>query len=342
MCAHGSGSEAVTGEVPSSVELAIYGDLICHTPLWLPSKHTFVGKLPWHAPLVVQWVAVNDDAPTWTEWLLDVPLTIALILLGATVLTLLLRWMVNRVVRRLSKLSGSTHANRAQVAIGGQPQRLGQRLRTFQSVINSTLLGVIATVALLMILSELGVDVLPLIASAGIVGVALAFGAQSLVQDVVSGLFMLAEDQYGVGDRVELAGSMPFADGTVERVALRVTSLRDDDGRLWHVRNGEILRVANESQGWSVATAEIRITPDSSLTQATEVLNAATHEMLEESRWSKVVLDSPTVLVEDVAASYVLLRWSVRTVPGRQWEVASAFRHRLAAAMQKANLTLAD
>src|SRR5699024_9448334 len=155
---------------------------------------------------------------------MDVALTIALILLGAWILSLVLRSLVGRIVKRLSKLSGSTHVDRAQVAIGGQ-QRLGQRLRTFQSVINSTIVAIVGTVALLMILSELGLDVRPLIASAGVAGVAIAFGTQTLVQDVVSGLFMLAEDQYGVGDRVELAGAMPYASGTVERVALRVTTL---------------------------------------------------------------------------------------------------------------------
>lgn len=272
---------------------------------------------------------------------MDVPLRVALIILGAVILTIILHWLVGRVVRRLSKLPGSAHLDRAQVAIGGRPQRLGQRLRTFQSVINSTITAVIGTVALLMVLSEVGLDVRPLIASAGVVGVALAFGAQSLVQDVVSGLFMLAEDQYGVGDRVEVAAALPFASGTVERVALRVTSLRDDDGKLWHVRNGEILRVANASQGWAVATAEIRITPDSDLTLAREALLETTAAMVAEEAAAQI-LSEPTVLVEDIAASYVLLRWSVRTHPGAQWEVASALRHRLPAAFADKGVALAD
>lgn len=273
---------------------------------------------------------------------MGVPLRIALILVGAVLLSLLLRWIVAKVVRRLSKLSGSTHVDRAQVAIGGQPQRLGQRLRTFQSVINSTLVAIIGTVALLMCLSELGLDVRPLLASAGVAGIALAFGAQSLVQDVVSGLFMLAEDQYGVGDRVELAASVPFASGTVERVALRVTTLRDDEGKLWHVRNGEILRVANESQGWAVATAEIRFSPATDLGQAKETLIATTTAMVADEGWEKVVLSEPSVFVEDITAGYVLLRWSVRTRSGVQWDVASAFRRRLSAAIRDADLVLAE
>lgn len=285
---------------------------------------------------------VVEEEQTWVDWLLDVPLRIALIIVGAVVLSLVLRWLVGRIVKRLSKLSGSAHADRAQVAIGGQPERLGQRLRTFQSVINSTLVAILGTVALLMVLSELGLDVRPLLASAGVAGIALAFGAQSLVQDVVSGLFMLAEDQYGVGDRVELGSAFPFASGTVERVALRVTTLRDDDGRLWHVRNGEILRVGNESQGWSVATAEIRLAPDTDLTRAREALTATTEAIVADEGWAKTVLSEPTVLVEDLTASYVLLRWSVRTRSGMQWDVASAFRRRLPEAIKDADLMLAD
>lgn len=279
---------------------------------------------------------------TWLEWLTDIPLRVGLIILGSFLLTLALRWIIARIVRRLSRLSGSSHADRAQVAIGGQPQRLGQRLRTFQSVINSTLAAILGTIALLMILSEFGVDVRPLIASAGVVGVALAFGAQSLVRDVVSGLFMLAEDQYSVGDRVQLAGIVDFATGTVERVALRITSVRDDDGKLWHVRNGEILRVANESQGWAVATAEVRFTPETDLLQARATLTDLTASMVADEEWEATVTGEPTVLVEDLTASYALVRWSVRTLPGKQWDVASAFRRRIPAALAEADLQLAD
>lgn len=286
-------------------------------------------------------VGVREDL-TWLEWLTDLPLRVGLIILGAFLLTLILRWIIARVVRRLSRLSGSSHVDRAQVAIGGQPERLGQRLRTFQSVINSTLAAILGTIALLMILSEFGVDVRPLIASAGVVGVALAFGAQSLVRDVVSGIFMLAEDQYSVGDRVELAGIASYATGTVERVALRITSVRDDDGRLWHVRNGEILRVANESQGWAVATAEIRLAPQSDLLKARAALTELTARMVADEDWDRTVTGEPTVLVEDLTASYALVRWSVRTLPGNQWDVASAFRRRIPAALAKAGLELAD
>lgn len=285
---------------------------------------------------------MNEEVNPLVAWLMDTPLRIALIIVGAVVLVLVLRWIVGRVVKRLARLSGSSHMGKAQVAIGGHPQRLGQRLRTFQSVINSTITAVAATVVLLMVLSELGLDVRPLLASAGVAGIALAFGAQSLVQDVVSGLFMLAEDQYGVGDRVELGGAMPFASGTVERVALRVTTLRDDDGRLWHVRNGEILRVANETQGWAVATAEIRLDPTTDLNHARQLLLETSADMVTSEGWQDVVLAEPTVLVEDITASYLLLRWSLRTRSGMQWDVASAFRRRLAQALKDQGIELSE
>lgn len=285
---------------------------------------------------------MNDEPTTWVNWLTGTPLTIALIIVGAAAVVTILRWLIGRVVKRLSKIPGSTHLERAQVAIGGQPERLGQRLRTFQSVINSTLTSVIGTVAILMVLSELGLDVRPLIASAGIVGIAVAFGAQSLVQDVVSGIFMLAEDQYGVGDRIEVGAAFSFASGTVERVALRVTTLRDDDGRLWHVRNGEILRVANASQGWALASAEIRLKSDTDLTVAREVLLETTSSMIEQDGYAEQILGETSVYIEDLTASYVLLRWSVRTTPGSQWDVASNFRRRLPPALEAQGISFAE
>lgn len=285
---------------------------------------------------------MTDDKQEALDLIVGTPLRIAIIIVGAVLLAVVLRWVVRRLVTRLSKISGGSHISRAQVALGGQPKRLGQRLRTFQSVINSTITALIGTVALLTILSEFNLDVRPLLASAGIAGVAIAFGAQSLVQDIVTGLFMIAEDQYGVGDRVELAGPYgALASGTVERVALRVTTIRDDSGELWHLRNGEIIRVANETQGWVLATAEVRLDPESDLARAQEVLLETTTAMVADEGWEQTVLAKPSVFVEDLAADYVLLHWSVRTTAGAQWNVASGFRRRLPKALSEAGLKLA-
>lgn len=269
-------------------------------------------------------------------------LNIAIILAVAVVVSVVGRWLIGRVIRRIGRIPGLKTSKSARVVLGGAQDRLAQRLRTFQSVLTSTLMIVVWTVALIMVLSELGVNVAPLIASAGVLGVALAFGAQSLVRDIISGLFMLVEDQYGIGDRVELgAAGVIMAAGTVERVALRVTTVRDDDGRLWHVRNGEVLRVSNQSQGWAQAVVEIRLAPDTDITAAREAIRDVSAALAADDAYAGCVLAEPEIRVEDVTAAEILLRWSVRTAPGEQWRVASGLRRRLPAALAEAGIVLA-
>lgn len=267
---------------------------------------------------------------------------IAVIIVISTALVLTLRFVVARVIRRLASLparrlgvSGS-----AKIVLG-QPHRMGQRLQTFQSVLNSTIAIVIGSIALLMVLSELGVAVAPLLASAGVVGVALAFGAQSLVRDVISGVFMLVEDQYGVGDRVDLGSTgATMASGTVEQVALRITTVRDDDGRIWHIRNGEIMRVANESQGWSHAVAQVQVVPSSDIARTRDVMVAVTSQLRSEEGYQDAILGDPEVRVEEISGSGTTLRWAVRTKPGQQWRVASAMRRRLTIAFAENGIEL--
>lgn len=275
--------------------------------------------------------------------LADIWLTILVILVVSIALTLVLRFVVARIIRRLATLpTRSLAVNDNAKIVLGQPTRMGQRLRTFQSVLNSTITIVIGSVALLMILAELGIAVAPLLASAGVVGVALAFGAQSLVRDIISGIFMLVEDQYGVGDRVELGGTGTImATGTVEQVALRITTVRDDDGRVWHIRNGEVMRVANESQGWAQAVAQVQVVPETDVVAAREVMLEVCEALRSSGEVGDAILDEPEVRVEDVTGSGITLRWSVRTKPGEQWKVASAMRRRLTSAFAERGITLA-
>ena len=145
--------------------------------------------------------------------------------------------------------------------------RRAQRARTIGSVLRSASSAVVGAIAVVMILAEFGVALGPILASAGIVGVALGFGAQNLVRDFLSGMFMLLEDQYGVGDIVDLGS----ANGTVEAVGLRITTVRDGNGTVWYVRNGEILRVGNKSQGFAVAVADLPLAHNADIAQATEI-----------------------------------------------------------------------
>lgn len=176
-------------------------------------------------------------ALVWQDW--STLIRIALILIGAVVARAILLVSVRKVVRGI--VSGAQSKSQSTGALA--QARLVQRARTMGSVLGNLITWTIYTIAITMLLSELGVAVGALIAGAGIIGAALGFGAQNLVRDLLSGLFIVLEDQYGVGDKVDLGE----ASGIVENVGLRVTQLRDAKGTLWYVRNGEILRVGNSS-----------------------------------------------------------------------------------------------
>lgn len=179
----------------------------------------------------------NWLALIWQDW--STLIRIGLILIGAIILRALLLVSVKKVVKGI--VSGAKNKSASSDALA--QARLVQRARTMGSVLGNLITWTVYTIAITMILSELGVAVGALIAGAGIIGAALGFGAQNLVRDLLSGLFIVLEDQYGVGDKVDLGE----ASGVVENVGLRVTQLRDSKGTLWYVRNGEILRVGNSS-----------------------------------------------------------------------------------------------
>lgn len=279
------------------------------------------------------------------DWLdlAGLPLRIGVIVLAALLLALALRFVVSRLIKRLNSVPTPRLGQNARVTVGPPNPRRRQRLATFRTVLNSAIVMLIGTVALLMVLSELGVDVRPLLASAGVVGVALAFGAQALVSDMFNGLFVLIEDQYGVGDRIEVsAGALPTS-GTVVEVALRVTTLRDDDGRIWYIRNGQIMRVGNESQSWSLAIVEVRV-PAKHLAQAREAMAQTTEQVRTDGPVADAISPGvePEFRVEDLAAGGATLRWAVRTVSGRQWEVATELRTRIAEVFTEREITLAE
>jgi moderate conductance mechanosensitive channel len=185
------------------------------------------------------------------EWFVERPITILLILIVAFVIRWIVRRALDRVVRRASE--GSVPAVLARTKVGevlsdlrpGAADRRRERAQTMGSVLKSIASAVIMGIATIMILAELGVNVAPILTGAGIIGVALGFGAQNFVKDFLAGIFMILEDQLGVGDIVDTGHAI----GTVEAVGLRVTRLRDDQGTIWYVRNGEVLRIGNESQG---------------------------------------------------------------------------------------------
>jgi moderate conductance mechanosensitive channel len=185
----------------------------------------------------------------WTDDVVMVPARIAALVIGFFVL----RWLLHRVINRMARrTAGGTvpgvlaRSRRATKFVEDNllSERRQQRAETMASLLRSVATTVLSTVLVVMVLAQLGFDILPIVASASIIGVALGFGAQTLVKDFLSGIFMILEDQYGVGDFID----MDKASGTVEAVGLRVTRLRGDDGTIWYVRNGEVMRVGNLSQ----------------------------------------------------------------------------------------------
>jgi small conductance mechanosensitive channel len=178
------------------------------------------------------------------------------------------------------------------------------------------------------------VNLAPLIASAGIVGVALGFGAQNLVKDFIAGLFMLLEDQYGVGDVVDFGE----ASGTVEAVGLRITTLRDGRGVLWYIRNGEIVRVGNRSQGWAMVVIDVPV-GFAGVEEATDVLRSAAATLTEDPLYADDLIEAPQVLgVEQITIDGAVVRTTVKTVSEAQWRVGRELRHRLTEALESAGI----
>jgi small-conductance mechanosensitive channel len=265
------------------------------------------------------------------DQLLGVSLTILAILLGAIVVNRLVSRGVRRALHTLH--SGAVRERlgalrrRAPSALlppDEMSMRAQQRITALTSVLRSVASVVIFTIAGFLILGEIGLNLAPLLAGAGIVGIALGFGAQSLVKDFLSGLFILVEDQFGVGDIVDLDGQ---TSGSVEAVSLRTTRLRAVDGTVWHVPNGEIRRVGNKSQHWSRAVLDLDVAFDTDIDQAKAVIKRVADEL-----WHarEEILEEPEVWgVERLGPSSVVIRLVVKTRPADQYNISRELRQRL-------------
>ena len=263
-----------------------------------------------------------------SEWLVSRPLEIGV----TVVVAVILRFVAHRFIDRLTQpRPGSGPAllrplrQRAPTRLRSslQNKRRAQRASTIGSVLKSAASFVVLVWCVLAILATVGLDVRPFLASAGIIGVAVGFGAQNLVRDFLSGIFMLLEDQYGVGDIVDLGE----ATGTIETVGLRVTTLRDVNGTLWYCRNGEIVRVGNMSQGYAVAVLDLPISRTADADQACEVAHRVATERVVADDLAEDVLDGPELWgVQEVRPDAVDIRLTVKAKPGRQWAVQRALQ----------------
>jgi small-conductance mechanosensitive channel len=261
--------------------------------------------------VVWKWTG-NETLADLATWVVGKPLSILVLLAVA----MLIRWVVHRIIDR----------GVAGLSAGPLSDRRAVRARTMGSLLRSVVTTLIVVVVLIMVIDELGYPVAPLIASAGVVGLAIGFGAQSLVKDYLSGMFMILEDQYGVGDVVDLGE----ASGTIEAVGLRVTRLRDVNGTVWYVRNGEILRVGNMSQNWARTVLDIGVAYSADLDQVRRVLREVAHDLWEDPEFAGLVIEEPEVWgVEALTADGVTVRVTMKTAPMEQWKVARAMRERI-------------
>lgn len=215
--------------------------------------------------------------------------------------------------------------------------RAEQRAFTLGAVFRSFTTILISVIAIFLVLGELEINLAPLIASAGIAGIALGFGAQSVVKDFLSGIFIILEDHYGVGDIVDTG----HATGKVEEISLRTTRLRDQAGTLWIVPNGEIQRVGNTSQLWSNAVIDVEVAYDTDLDYAIQTIKDVLDQIWRERDPAATVLEEPKVLgVEALGDSSVIIRAVVRTEPAEQWVMARVARKRIKEALDRAEIEI--
>jgi small conductance mechanosensitive channel len=280
-------------------------------------------------------VALPEIIERHRESIIVTPVRILVIMLAAVIVRILVARAIRRVTRSaaaadvplvLRPLKERLPVNGLLEGAGLVSERRRQRAETIGSVLGSIASITILVIAGMLILSELKYSLAPVIASAGILGVAVGFGAQNLVKDFLSGVFMILEDQYGVGDVIDVGE----ATGTVEAVGLRTTRLRDIYGTVWHVRNGEIVRVGNKSQGFAQVVLDLPVPYTADLDTASRAMREVAEALRQEEDWSDEIIDEPQLLgVEQITEDGVLVRLTVKTRPLQQWRVGRELRRRL-------------
>lgn len=265
------------------------------------------------------------------------PAHLALRIVFVVFVAALIRLAARRTIRKITARAARDDphaAERAHVLFGDRRQ---QRATALGLVLSNAASITILGIAAIMILGDMGLNLAPLLASAGVLGVALGFGAQNLVQDFLAGVFMLVEDQYGVGDVITVDGTT----GTVEQVSLRVTRLRDVNGVVWHIRNGTIKQAGNESHGWARAVVDFPVPYQRDIPEVRGVMRQTVDAMWRDPAWHEILLEEPEVWgVQSLSSDGVVMRVAARTAPLRQWEVQRELTERLKGALDAAGATV--
>lgn len=309
--------------------------------------------------LVCRWVYQATGRETlagFADWFVARPMKVLVILVAAFVANRLIRRLIRRSTTKINEdrerrirereadLSddGRVDSLRERAAarvefLRMQTDRSRQRTEALGAVLRSTSSLVVYGVAAMMILAEFGVSLGPLLAGAGIAGVALGFGAQSLVKDFLSGMFMLLEDQFGIGDVIDVGD----ATGTVEEIRLRSTRLRDVEGTVWHIPNGEIRRIGNKSQQWARAVMDVEIAYDTDIDLAIRVIKEVADSVWRDRLEEATVLEEPEVWgVQGFGESAMKIRLVLTVEPGKQWNTARVVRRRLKSAFDEAGIEI--
>lgn len=267
-----------------------------------------------------------EETNLLVQWLIDHGFKVAAIAVGAWLAHRFVTSFLGKIVRQAIKPSHFKDKRDEK-----------QREDTLISIIRGVLGVLIWLAAILIIISEFGIEIGPLLAGAGIAGVAVGFGAQYLIRDLISGLFIILENQYRVGDVVRLDDTS----GRVEDISLRVTVLRDLDGNVHHVPNGSIDRATNLTKEESGINFEIGVAYSSDIDQVFEVIQQVCKQMLAEDKWKNKIKELPRILrVDDFADSAIMIKITGKTVPLQQWDAAGELRKRLKAAFDAAGIEI--
>ncbi len=269
-------------------------------------------------------------------WLVDPGLTVLLVLLGGWLVSRFVKRGIDHFTQRIDRPELRDVRRDSSVSIEAEKLRAKARAETLASVFRSVALIAIWGLTGLLALAQLGFDLGPLIAGAGIVGIAIGFGAQSVVRDFLSGVFMMMEDIYSVGDDIDLGKGR----GTVEKVTLRSTSIRTRQGVVWTVPNGKVDFVGNYSQLWARAQVDIEVPYECDLREAMEVILSAGEEMWNDPEWGGDELSEPPEVkgVQKLGESGVFIRVRAKTNPSVQWRTERELRLRIKEALDQAGI----
>lgn len=280
-------------------------------------------------------VLANGPADDLETWVSGNGLEIVLYALGAVLVARFLSWFGGRITDHIDNASISGDA-----LVRSEQSKHRHAVAQVLTWIAIVLLWCLTAV---LILDRLGIPITGLVAPATVLGVALGFGAQRIVQDLLAGFFIIAERQYGFGDvvRISALGSVTGVTGTVEDVTLRVTQLRSADGEVITVPNGQIVQVTNLSRDWARAVVDVPLPPSADVTQANELLHEVGTAAFNDDALRPLLLDEPTVMgVESFKVGQVNVRMVARTLPGKQFEVGRELRIRVAVAFRKHGISV--